>query len=223
MIYNDEDLLIVELAAYRMRAILQHPENSVFRKLIKDNLAELKNGSDFPWIRLRDVAYSTGNFWQRAVWWHDNLWADEATWVATGVMMAVQASGMLYRDALLPATDPDDWVRCVTHLTNRVNEEEIGGYALYPFLLFIPVAMLARWTRRPVLYLPCNGLQRLLLWAWVYCADWRAHRRLSSLQNIQERRKAALTMKHVFKHNFEEEIACCRMWGGIIGPNNSVF
>ena len=144
MIYNDEDLLIVELAAYRLKAILQNPENSGFRKLIKDNLAELKN-SDFPWIRLRDgeqrmlsasptlliyvcsstfpVAYTTGNFWQRVVWWHDNLWADEATWVTTGVTMAVHVSGMLHRDALLPTTDPDDWVRCVTHLTNRVNEE----------------------------------------------------------------------------------------------------
>ncbi|KAI1787652.1 hypothetical protein LXA43DRAFT_702744 [Ganoderma leucocontextum] len=221
MIYHDENLLVVELAAYRVRAVMRHPENLAFQEKVKNALGELKDA--IPWLRLRNDTYNACSFWQKAVWWHDNLWSDEPTWISTALMTLVGAKGMRVHDALVPDTDPDDWVRCVTHLTNRVREEDIGGYALYPFLLSIPVAMLARWTRRPAVYLPINGLQRLLLGVGIYCGEWRVHRRLSSLQNIQERRKAAMTMKHVLHHEFEEEIAHCRMWGTIIGPYNSVF
>ena len=86
---------------------------------------------------------------------------------------------------------------------------------MYAFLASIPVAMLARWTRRTALFLPVNGLQRLLLGAWLYCGDWREHRRTAILQRVQERHKAAMTMKHVFQHDFAEEIATCRQLGMI--------
>ncbi len=63
---------------------------------------------------------------QKAVWWHDNLWSDELTWVSTAMTMFVGVQGMRVRDALVPDTDPGDWVRCVTHLSNRVKEEASG-------------------------------------------------------------------------------------------------
>ena len=140
MIFNNEDLLVVELGAYRMRAVLGHPENDDFRKKIKDSVRELK--ARVPWLRLRDGgwsvtvargrgisqlarldAYNAGGFWKKAVWWHDNLWSDDAIWVATAWTMGVGLKGMTRRDALVPDTDPDDWVRCMTHLANRVREE----------------------------------------------------------------------------------------------------
>ena len=31
-----------------------------------------------------------------------------------------------------------------------------------------PLGMLARLSRRRLLYLPINGLQRLAIWGWVY-------------------------------------------------------
>ncbi|PIL30017.1 hypothetical protein GSI_07929 [Ganoderma sinense ZZ0214-1] len=134
MIYKDEDLLILELAAYRMRKVLKHPDSSDFCQEIKTNMGRLKD--HVPCLRLRDDAYSAGSFWQKVVWWHDNLWADDPTWVAAAMVIASGTNGMLVRDALTPQTDTDDWVRCVTHSANRVYEEVSVFAASPPFRYF---------------------------------------------------------------------------------------
>ena len=69
------------------------------------------------------------------------------------------------------------------------------------------MGMLARWSRRRLLYLPMNGLQRLAIFAWVYtdplreCEDWR---RLKLIQNKETiARWIVATFDNV---DFDEEV-----------------
>ena len=68
----------------------------------------------------------------------------------------------------------------------------------------IPLAMLARWSGRRALYLPMNGLQRLLLGAWMYVELPMTFRELFYLQRIQEKDVAARVMVDLFG-SFDEE------------------
>ncbi|TBU25656.1 hypothetical protein BD311DRAFT_764114 [Dichomitus squalens] len=179
MIYHDENLLVIELAAQRFKALMQVPENVGLHKRVRDNLAEIK--AQAPCLRLREDAYSSGSLWQKVVWWHDNLWSDETTWTITSATILNGMNGMQFCDALLPDSYKDDWVRCITHLANEIHGPDLHQYPAYAFLFSIPLAMLARWTRRRALYLPMNGLQRLLVGAWMYCGDCREHRRTANL------------------------------------------
>ena len=64
--------------------------------------------------------------------------------------------------------------------------------------------MLARWSGRRALYLPMNGLQRLLLGAWMYIKLPMTFRELFYLQRIQEKDVAARVMVDLFG-SFDEE------------------
>ena len=68
----------------------------------------------------------------------------------------------------------------------------------------IPLAMLARWSGRRALYLPMNGLQRLLLGAWMYVELPMTFRELFYLQRIQEKDVEARVMVDLFG-SFDEE------------------
>ena len=52
MIYHDEDLLVIELAAHRFRAGMHAPESRAVVKLFRDSLAEFK--AESPCLRLRE-------------------------------------------------------------------------------------------------------------------------------------------------------------------------
>ncbi len=68
----------------------------------------------------------------------------------------------------------------------------------------IPFAMLARWSGRRALSLPMNGLQRLLLGAWMYVELPTIFRELWYLQQIREKASAARVMVKLFG-SFDEE------------------
>ena len=64
--------------------------------------------------------------------------------------------------------------------------------------------MLARWSGRRALYLPMNGLQRLLLGAWMYVELPITFRELFCLQRIRQKDVAARVMVDLFG-SFDEE------------------
>ena len=64
--------------------------------------------------------------------------------------------------------------------------------------------MLARWSGRRALFLPMNGLQRLLLGAWMYVDLPVTFRELWYLQRVQEKDAAARVMVDLFG-SFDEE------------------
>ena len=66
--------------------------------------------------------------------------------------------------------------------------------------------MLARWSGRRALYLPMNGLQRLLLGAWMYVELPLTFRELFCLQRIRRKDVAARVMVDLFG-SFDEEFA----------------
>ena len=69
---------------------------------------------------LVDTYKASNNLWQKLVWWHDNLWSDEGTWVYGSYMLLTEMEGMQRRDALLPDVDREDWILCITHLAHLV-------------------------------------------------------------------------------------------------------
>ena len=83
-----------------------------------------------------------------------------------------------------------------------------------------PLGMLARLSRRRLLYLPINGLQRLAIWGWVYvdslrgCEEWRR------LKAIRDKEAFAKRMMAIFPAvNFDKEVKKIQEdpWGWLSG------
>ena len=71
--------------------------------------------------------------------------------------------------------------------------------------LSIPFGMLARWTRRPLLFRPVNGMQRLMFGLYLYLDLGRENQHWRYIQQIQDKEQCAKAMTHVFG-DFEEDI-----------------
>ena len=84
-------------------------------------------------------------------------------------------------------------------------QTELASRAVsWGFGFSVPLAMLARWSGRRALFLPMNGLQRLLLGAWMYVDLPITFREMWYLRRIEEKDAAARVMVDLFG-SFDEE------------------
>ncbi|KAJ3012446.1 hypothetical protein NUW54_g1864 [Trametes sanguinea] len=91
-----------------------------------------------------------------------------------------------------------DFETCSTHLANacsttpETDSFDYSAYPMYALLASVPFAMLARRTRIPALFLPLNGLQRLLVGATIYFGPVQRYEHYSQLRNLQQSDRIAV-------------------------------
>ena len=79
-----------------------------------------------------------------------------------------------------------------------MQSDKISSTVQWSMGFSVPFAMLARWSGRRALYLPMNGMQRLLLGAWMYTEMSAKWRELWYLHRIQDKHAAARMITNIF-------------------------
>ncbi|KAI0757726.1 hypothetical protein C8Q80DRAFT_1135144 [Daedaleopsis nitida] len=205
-VIEDRDLLVIELAARRARDVLMDPEirgkfGNFDKKLLSDEHKEALR-------RIREARYEGAGLGGKLAWWHNHLWSNEETWNEWATLIGLHVPFNKWPDKT------EDWDTVVTHISNTSTDARLDTAAALAFVYTVPVAMLARWTRRPLLFRPVNGVQRLLLGAWIYCTVIREHQRWAYLRQIRDKQQWAEVLPEMFG-DFEEEIEYAQEEGEI--------
>ncbi|PIL29999.1 hypothetical protein GSI_07910 [Ganoderma sinense ZZ0214-1] len=158
---------------------------------------------------LREGEDRSGNIIQRVVWWYRHpAWTDQSIWNGVAMLMLGE-----YRrkpgDTQPPVkTSRRDWDLCVTYMTTftRLSQiEEWREKARNLFAASLPVSWLARFSGRPLLYLPMSAVQRLLLGTFLY-ADWASTAGMFQyVRRIRDKATFARLVTAVFG-DFEKEL-----------------
>ncbi|RDX45027.1 hypothetical protein OH76DRAFT_1408471 [Lentinus brumalis] len=196
-VIDDRHLLTIELAGRRAFDALLDPElgdrfGNIDKKLLSDEHKEELR-------RIREARYYDGTLSGKIAWWHNHLWSDDRTWNEWSSLIGLR----------IPFSEwpkkAQDWDTLVTHIANSCDDYDYGSGMLTLLALAVPFGMLARWTRRPLLFRPVNGLQRLLWGSYLYFDFGRENQHWRYLQQIQDKEQCAKALTHVFG-DFEEDI-----------------
>ncbi|PIL29998.1 hypothetical protein GSI_07909 [Ganoderma sinense ZZ0214-1] len=181
-IIRDKDRGTILYAAGRLRNALKLDPNlrQSFKNLdatMSQSPAGREEQARLKWLREGDDR--SGNIIQRVVWWYRHpLWShDQSIWNGMAMLMLEEYKQKAGDTQPPVETLRRDWDLCVTYLTtvalfSRV--EKWGEKAKKLLAASIPAAWLARFSGRPLLYLPMGGVQRLLLGVVLY-ADWASN------------------------------------------------
>ncbi|KAM5542314.1 hypothetical protein V8D89_004187 [Ganoderma adspersum] len=195
MVVDDKHLHIIDRAGDRAAAILDEPDGQeAFQSFhVEPELAQV-------FKRIRDEDYHSSGLAGKLAWWDRHVWASQEMF---DKWMLILVNSLDERQSIA-ALPREDLEICATHLANRSSGRATAGAAAWGMGFSIPLAMLARWSGRRALYLPMNGLQRLLLGAWMYVELPITFRELFYLDRIQEKDVAARVMVDLFG-SFDEE------------------
>ncbi|EJF58524.1 hypothetical protein DICSQDRAFT_139303 [Dichomitus squalens LYAD-421 SS1] len=154
---------------------------------------------------IRVGLYDTYTPFQKLNWWHHHARHDRRTWdawagavVATDVKLNQRASGEVPDPLAISDLDI-----CATHLADYSSLEQytqMDNRLSIAFGMSIPFAMLARRTGLRMLYLPMNGLQRVLLAAILYQSFVVLHSRFENIKKIKDKGRYAAIVTAMF-HN----------------------
>ncbi|PIL30002.1 hypothetical protein GSI_07913 [Ganoderma sinense ZZ0214-1] len=192
MIMHDKRLHILDRAGDVAAFALAKPDvREIFRSQfsVNDELART-----FKVMREEDY-YSSGIV-GKLVWWDRNVWSDQKSfdlWMF--LIMGRLNDGKGYIN--LPR---EDMKICVTHFANCTSpqKDQILSAMHWSMGFSVPLAMLARWSGRRALYLPMNGLQRLLLGVWMYAELSWISREMWYLHRIRDKDAAARVIVNLF-------------------------
>ncbi|KAI9062291.1 hypothetical protein FKP32DRAFT_1574401, partial [Trametes sanguinea] len=132
---------------------------------------------------------------EKLKWWHHNWRSDENTRLYATFVWLMILQGHTKE------ISRQDFETCASHLANAFSTTPEADslvrvdylwYPLYALLASVPLAMLARHTRIPALFLPLNGLQRLLIGATIYCGPVQRYEHYSQLRNLQQSERIAV-------------------------------
>nr|VWO97399.1 Cercosporin MFS transporter CTB4 (Cercosporin toxin biosynthesis cluster protein 4) [Ganoderma boninense] len=167
---RDPDRHTILFAAKRFQSVL-NSDSSLRRSLTNLDAKMSKTPAGraeqarLRWLR-------EGNIIQRAVWWYRHpAWFDRGIWNGVAMLLLEE-----YKEKLREHPGPPvetlrrDWDLCVTFIATWTQLNEIHEWrekARNLFAASLPVAWLARWSGRPLLYLPMGGVQRILLGAFL--------------------------------------------------------
>ncbi|KAI1787673.1 hypothetical protein LXA43DRAFT_975187 [Ganoderma leucocontextum] len=204
MVLDDKRLYIIECAGDRAAATSDDsPEvqEALQSMNVKSGLAQV-------FKRIRDESYYSSGIAGKLAWWDYHIWSDQKTFNRWMHLLLA----CLDKEQSIAALPREDLEICATHLANRSSQRaspscrvrQISSALEWSMGFSVPLAMLARWSGRRAMYLPMNGLQRLLLGAWMYVELPFTFRELWHLQRIRERDVASRVMVDLFG-SFHEE------------------
>ncbi|KAI0762339.1 hypothetical protein C8Q74DRAFT_1371400 [Fomes fomentarius] len=192
-LYKDDDWAALAVAPIVAEA-------STEKKHLKE-LAEMVN-QDQSLKAFFDGIYRVGyngTITEKLKWWNQHLPHDRVVWdgwAATLVYNKFKAGEDIHRPQC--AIDVD---ACATYLAKRtsprlVNWSNVAGCALG---LSVPFALRARRMGRRALYLPMNGVQRLIFYAWVYVETFVWLGQWEYLERIEDRHGMAMLLRRIFQ------------------------
>ncbi|PIL30011.1 hypothetical protein GSI_07922 [Ganoderma sinense ZZ0214-1] len=200
MVMDDKRLHIIDRAGDHAAAALDSPDGqeSFTSLTVEPGLAQVLK-------HIREEDYYSSGIASKLAWWDRHLWSSQASFDRWALFLL----NSLDEKQSIVALPHQDLEICATHLANRSSGrasplEQISSAVGWSMGFSISLAMLARWSGRRALYLPMNGLQRLLLGAWMYVEVPVTFRELWYLRRIREKDVAAQMMVDLFG-SFDEE------------------
>ncbi|KAI0638733.1 glycosyl hydrolases family 31-domain-containing protein [Trametes polyzona] len=204
-VMDDPDLHLIEMTARTLKRTIWSDERQM-----KDIVAFLDSGVRDRAREMRADMYrelAGDGWWKKLLWWHDHVWATEETWYRAAVVWTTKCGHPNGENALR------DWDFCFTHLANTVQSDDdkdfdytdYGNKAMIPFAITIPLALLARWTRRPWLIFPVHGLQRTLYWLSLYPDTMQEYQHYDFLRRCKNKHGVVENIR--YKGNFDTKIS----------------
>ncbi|KAI0735984.1 hypothetical protein C8Q76DRAFT_295194 [Earliella scabrosa] len=193
--YEDDDLAIIAFAT------VSPPQKTL--QLWRESRPPM--GVESPFRRIREEVYYSGGLLEKLKWWSLRLWYDPAEWDGWATLLYSRNRDV---DPTWQPQYPSDLNACISQLAvqNSKRTEDYTMATLIALLASVPLSMLARRSGRRMLYLPMNGLQRMLLGGcFAIEAVWMAQFQ-NSFTDIKDKHGMAIAFHRLLGPDYDDEI-----------------